>query len=161
RDLAHARNDVLQLLAAAEPEPDAAVAREVAGARQYEISETREAVEGARIGAELDGEPADLREAAGDERGARVVPEAETIAHAGRERDDVLDCPPDLDADHVSRGVHAERRPVEEMLELLGDAEVARRGGHRGRDAARHFASEARAREHRDACPMVGEHGLE
>ena len=65
-------------------------------------------------------QPRDLGQAARDERGERVVPEAQPFDHAGGDRDDVLQRAADLDADDVGRSVQAEVRPAELGLDELG-----------------------------------------
>ena len=72
-----------------------------------------EARERERRAAARDGEARDLGEAARDERGARVVAEAEPVDRAGGDRDDVLQRAAALDADDVVARVRAQVGRVE------------------------------------------------
>ncbi len=153
--------DVLERAAAAELDADLAVAAAMAGAGQHEIAEPAEA--GQRVGtaAHRRGQPRDLDEAAGDERGHRVVPEAEALDDARGDRDDVLERAANLDAGDVVRRVQPQRRSAELLLD-----EACRLGGRRRhhdgrRQPRRDLGRERRSRQHRDRPGrpgLVGDH---
>ena len=82
--------DVGERVAAREREADLAVARQLAGAGQHQIAEPGQAGQRQRAAAQPLGEAPHLGQAARDQRGARVVAEAEAVAAADRDRDDVL-----------------------------------------------------------------------
>ena len=106
--------------AARQLDADVAIAAQVPGARQHEIAEaaqTRQRFAPAAGGA---GQPRHLRQAARDQRGQRVVAEAEPLDDAGGNRDDVLQRPADLDADDVVAAVQTEVRAAELLLHELG-----------------------------------------
>ena len=69
-----------------------------------------EAGERQRVGAHRDPEARDLGEAAGRDRGLRVVAEPERVHRPGHDRHDVLQRTRELDADEVAVAVEAERR---------------------------------------------------
>ena len=100
-DVAQSPEDVRERVAAREREPDLAVARQIAGAGQHEIAEPRQPGQRERAAAHPLGEPAHLGQAARDQRGARVVAEAEAVAAADRDRDDVLQRAAQADAGDV------------------------------------------------------------
>src|SRR5262249_1998891 len=89
-DLAHRGGDLAEPLAAAELEPDVAVAREIAGAGEDEVAHPGEAGEGERVRAHAQAEARHLVQASGDERGARVVAKAPAVGEAGAAGDGVL-----------------------------------------------------------------------
>ena len=81
-------------------------------------------------------QPGDLGEAARDQAGQRVVPEAEPFDDAGGDRDHVLQRRPNLDADDVVGRVEAEEAAAELRLHQLGRA-AARPTPRTPRSAAR------------------------
>ncbi len=94
-------------------------------------------------------------EAARDQRRAGVVAEAETVADARRDGDDVLERAAQLDADDVLGGVRAEAVGVEDVLHLLGDLVVLARDAHRRGDAHRDFLREAGTAEEAEEMMFV------
>ena len=80
-----------------------------------------------RCAAERHRQPREFGQAARDERGQRVMAEAEAFDHARRNRDDVLQRAADLDADHVAAAVEAQRRRSELRLHGLDDRPANRR----------------------------------
>ena len=130
--------DVVERAAAAELDADLAVAAAMAGAGQHEIAEPAEA--GQRVGAAAHrgGQPRDLDQAAGDQRGHRVVAEAEALDDAGGDGDDVLERAADLDAGDVVGGVEPQRRPAELLLdEARGVGATSTRPRRRSADPPR------------------------
>ena len=86
-----------------------------------------------------DAEPRHLGGAAGDEAGARVVAEAETVRHAHRHGDGVLDGAAELDAQDVVVRVHPERVARDGVLQLDRDLVVVSRDHGRRRHVAAHL----------------------
>ena len=121
-DHVHLRDDLVEGAALPELDADVAVAALRAAARRDEIAHAREPGEGQRLAAERDAEPRELREAAGDERGLRVVAVVETVGHAGTDRQHVLERARDLAPDDVGVRVHAKRRRHEQLLQLAATA---------------------------------------
>ena len=121
---------VVERAAAPELDADLTVAAAMAGAGEHEIAEPAQA--GQRVGAAAHRrrQARDLDEAAGDERGHRVVAEAEALDDAGGNRHDVLQRAADLDAGDVVGGVEPQRRPAE-LAPGRARAASARRGRHR------------------------------
>ena len=77
-----------------------------------------------------------------------VVPQAQPFAHARAQRDDVLEGSPELHADHVVVGVHAEPWRVDYALGRSGRVRVAR-GYHGGRGPLVDYLSrQVRAGQH-------------
>mmetsp|Transcript_77256 Transcript_77256/g.202697 ORF Transcript_77256/g.202697 Transcript_77256/m.202697 type:complete len:236 (+) Transcript_77256:52-759(+) len=105
---------------------DLAVAREVSEAGQQDVPHARESGHGLRPGPHLHGEPPDLRGALADERGHGVDAEAEALADAGRDGEDVLQRARHLHAGDVIGDGHAElgrgQDPLHQgrRLEVLG-----------------------------------------
>ena len=109
-----------------------------------------------------DGQARDLGQAAGDQRGLRVVPEAEALDDAGGDGDDVLQRAAELHADDVGAGVQAQRARPELLLH------VARPRRRRSRRRPRRWAATARARAAKlgpdstatsaDVRPLRGDH---
>ena len=100
--------DLVDRAALAELLADVAVAALLAHAGGDQIAHAGEAGEGLQLAAHGDAEAGQLGEAAGDHRRLGVVADAEAVAHAGGDGDDVLQRPADLAADHVLVGVDAE-----------------------------------------------------
>src|SRR5690606_22129265 len=72
----------LELLSATELEADGSIARKRGATREHQIAEPREAGQRERLAALGHGEPRHLRETPRDERGTRVVSEAEPVGRA-------------------------------------------------------------------------------
>jgi len=100
------------------------VAREAAGAGQHQIAEPGQACERPGGGPEGDREPRHLGEPACDERGPRVLAEAEPVGDPGRDGHDVLQRPARLDADDVPVRVEPELARAETALEQGGQRVV-------------------------------------
>ena len=90
-DVPEPGEDVVERPALAHLDADGAVARQLAGAREHQIAHAREARERERVRPLRAAMLADLGEAAGDERRARVVAEAQAVDGAGRDGDHVLE----------------------------------------------------------------------
>src|SRR5690606_37914257 len=120
----------------------------VAGeAGEREVPEAAQA--GERLGARAagDAETAHLGLPAGDERRLRVVAEAEPVAHAGRDGDDILERAAELDTEAIRRTVHAELGAVKDRLHELRGGRIGGGGDDRRGRAAGYFNREARAGE--------------
>src|SRR5262245_10139371 len=131
------------------------VARKASGTREHEIAEPGEPGHGAGERAQRDRQPRHFGEPARDERGARILAQAETVGDAGGDGHDVLESPAHLDADHVAVGVEPELARAEPALERRGQGVVAGGDHRRRRTRQRHLAREGRPREHGHA--RVGE----
>ena len=117
----------------AEPLADRPVARLRRGAGGDEVADPGQAREGHRIAAEPDPEPRHLGETTGDDRRLGVVAVPHAVRHAGRQGDDVLHRPRDLDAGLVVVGVDPEVGRHHRRLDPFGAAGVRRCGDGRGR----------------------------
>ena len=106
------------------------------------------------MGAHGGAEARDLGEATRDERGARVVAEAEAVGDAGGDGHDVLDRAADLHADEVGAVVHAHPAAVHEGGGLARERRIARRERERARQPARDLLGERRPGER--AAARVG-----
>lgn len=119
------------------------------------------AVNGERDGDPLGGQTAglDLGEAARDQRGLAVVAEAEAIAHAGGQCDDVLERPGHFHADHVRAGVDPQVRWTEEGLDALRQRTVMAGDGRGRRLAGSDLGGQVGSRQdrHRRAGSLVGD----
>ena len=107
------------------------------------------------------GQARDLDEAAGDERGHRVVAEAEALDDARGDRDDVLQRAADLDAGDVVGRVEPQRRPAELLLDEARGVGGRRRHDDRRRQPGRDLGRERRPGQHRDRPRrpgLVGDH---
>ena len=124
-------------------QPDAAIAREIAGAGEDQVAGAGEAHEGFDPPAEPHAEPRDLRQSARDQRRARVVAEPETVRDAGRDGDDVLHRTAHLDADQVVARVDAQPRAVQlprrrrRRTQIVGAARVMAVGRPRATSSAK------------------------
>ena len=131
--------------AARQPQADAAVAGQIAGTGQDQIAGTGQPEEGPGPSSQPDPEAGDLRQTPGDQGGARRQPQAQSIANARRDSDDILDRATDFDADQVVARVEPQTRAVQRPRRGFGKGGVGRRQGDRGRQPARDFIGEARA----------------
>ena len=113
---------VRQRLSARKRETDAPVARKIAGARQHEIAQSRKPHHRFAPPAERRAKAAGLRKAARDERSPRVVPEAQTVTRAGRDREHVLHRAADLDPRDVVALVGAQRFRAKQRRDVRGGA---------------------------------------
>ena len=123
----HVGDDLCEFAAFAEFDADGAVAGEAAGAGEDEIAEASEAGHGFSVAAAGKREASDLRKAASDERGDAVVTEAEAVAYAGGDGDDVLQCAAEFHADDIAVGVDAKARIAESLLHGAREFFVERR----------------------------------
>ena len=94
--------------------PDAPIARQIAGAREHEIAQSRETHQRVAPAAERVGQPSRLSEPARDERSARVVAEAQPVARPGGNGQHVLYRAADLDAGDVVAFISAQRIGTQE-----------------------------------------------
>ena len=131
-------------------EADAAVTRQIPGTGQHQIAQARETHQRFALAAERRGQPPRFREPARDNRGARVVAEAEAVAGTGGDREDVLYRASDLDAREVIADVGAKSLAAQAPRHVFGNERIGRRHRDRGRQAARHFLGKAGARDDAD-----------
>jgi hypothetical protein len=129
--------------------PEPAVARQVAGAGQYQVAEAGQAHQGLRTAADRGVEPQHLVEAAGDQAGARVEAEVHAVGSTGGDREHVLHRATKLGAAHVVTGVGAEFRTVQNVGDLLHERGIVAMHGQRGRQSLGHFLGERRPGDHR------------
>ncbi|KAG1255009.1 hypothetical protein G6F68_010584 [Rhizopus microsporus] len=140
-DLAHG---ILQRLATAQGQAQAAVARQVAGAGQHQIAEACQAHQRFRLGADRRGQAQHFVEAPGDQAGTGVEAQLHAIGHAGSYGQHVLHRAAQLGTDHVVAGVGAERRAVHRLGHRLRELGHVAVHGDRGRQALGHFLGERR-----------------
>ena len=155
----HLVDDLGDLAAAAELLAHPAVAALRRDARGDQVAHAGEPRERLRLAAHRHAEPRDLGEPARDHGRARVVADAEPVAHARGDRDHVLERAAELAADHVGVRVDAEQAGVEHALHLARDALVVDRDHARGGEAGHDLAREVRARER--GREVIGDHVLD
>ena len=129
---------------------EAMVPRQVRAAGGDQVAHPGEAGERQRVRAGRDAEPRHLGQTAGQQPGLAVVAEAEPVGGAGRDRDDVLERPAQLDAEDVLVHVQPEPPPGDPRDDPLRERQV--RGGDDGRrrQVARDLGREVRAGQRRD-----------
>jgi len=106
-------DDLFQRLAGGKFQADAAVARQVAGGGEDEIPGAGEAHHGLGAAAERDAEAREFRQAARDQRRARVLPEAQPVGDADRDGHHVLHRTADLHTYQVAAVVHPQPTAVQ------------------------------------------------
>ena len=147
-DLPDLSLSLLRGLAGRECETEAPVARLVVRTGQDQVTQAGEAHEGLLLGAQCDAEPHHLRQAARDQRDAGVGAEPEAVGDARADRQHVLDCAADLDADHVAGSVGPEPLAGEAAGQRHRIVRIAGGYGHRTREPLADFAREGRPRQH-------------
>ena len=147
----HAGDDVRQFAAAAQFDAYAAIARESAGAGEHQVAQAGESGHGFLAAAAGHGQPRDLSQAAGDESGNGIVAESQSVAHSGRDGDNVFQRSAEFNSDHIVVGVKPEAGIAEFALHRFRQLRILR--GHRdgGRIAACHFLGERRSAQRSDA----------
>ena len=115
--------------------------------------------EGQRVRAGGDPDPGHLGQATGHQPRLAVVAEAELLRRARRDRDDVLEGPAQLDAEHVAVHVEPEPTAAEPLLDPRGERHVLRRDDRRRRQPAGDLQREVGARQRGDA-PRIDGAGL-
>ena len=138
RTLSHHVRLVVELLhraALGDELPQTAVARVAARAGHDEVAHSCEAHVGQGIRASSGPQSGHLGQSARHERGLGVVPVAKPVAHPGRDGDDVLARPAQLNADDIAVRIHAEEVRHESVLEEPPHALVVGRD-HGGRGNA-------------------------
>ena len=138
--------DLGQRQALRELQSHAPVARKVAGRRENQVAGARQAENRLGGGAHRHAEARDLGQAAGDERGARVVTEPEAVADAGGDRHHVLHRAADLHPDKVGAEIHAHAAAVQQCGGFAREAGIAGGERQRARQPARHLFGKRRAR---------------
>ena len=101
--------DLVQRLAPSEQLADRAVAAVGAHARRHQVAHPRQAGEGLRLGAHGDARRVSSARPRVITAGPGVVANAQALADAGGDGDDVLQGPADLAPDHVVVAVHPEQ----------------------------------------------------
>src|SRR3974390_913985 len=89
----------------------------------------------------------DLRRAAGDEGRDAVVAEAEAVAYAGGDGDDVLQRAAELHSYYIIVGIDGEARVAEFLLDCGGESRVGRGDGEGSGLAERYFTGEGGSAE--------------
>ncbi|OIQ82860.1 hypothetical protein GALL_353600 [mine drainage metagenome] len=148
-NVAELGDDVGQRLAGGQLQPDAPVARQLAGAGQHQIAQSAQAGEGLALRAQRQAEPGHFGEPAGDQRGARVVTLLEAVADAASDRQHVLHRAADGHADLIVAGVDAHAVAVQRVHAGAQQRGVAAGRGQRRRQSARDLVGETRARQQR------------
>ena len=152
--------DLRHGLALREGDAERAITREAAHAREDEVPHAGEAGERGGGATESNGQARDLRQSTGDQGGACIVAQPETVGDSRGDGNDVLERASRLHADHVAVGVETELARSQALLENPGEPGIA--CGHHGRrgPAQRHLARERRSREHGDgrAGKPLGQH---
>ncbi len=143
-------------LARAELLADVTVAAALAGAGDDQITHSRQAREGVAVPAHRLAELGHLAHRSSDHHGAGVLADAERIAHADRDRIDVLQRAGHLDADHIVGGVRTKALGAEQLCER-GREMLVRHRQHRGGGVpVGDLACDVRPRE--NAGGMSGQH---
>ena len=158
-DHVHPRDDIVDMPPLAEFDADVAVARQRAGAGRDQVAHAGEPREGFGPPAHRDAEPRDLGQSARHQGRARVVARAEPVAHADRDRDDILEHPAELAAEQVGVGIDAEQPRVEHRLKRADDDLVLHRQDAGGRLPGHDLAREVGAGE--DADRVAGQDVLD
>ena len=96
-----------------------AIPRQRPGAGEDQVAHPREPCEGLRPCPERRAEPGHFREAAGQQRRARIVAQPETFEDAGGDRHGVLQAACQFNADDITPRVHPEVGRTEELLHGL------------------------------------------
>src|SRR5262245_56032064 len=149
-DHPHVRKNVGQRTASSELDADAAVAAQIARARQDKIAETAESRKRLATAAFRARQTRHLDQTAGDERRHRIVADAQALHDSSRDGDDVLQRAPELDARDIVARVEPQRRTLQALLHLRSRSRIGGRHDDGGRHAARHLECKARTGEHRD-----------
>mmetsp|Transcript_4233 Transcript_4233/g.10885 ORF Transcript_4233/g.10885 Transcript_4233/m.10885 type:complete len:408 (-) Transcript_4233:166-1389(-) len=116
--------DLRQLLAAAQLDPDLLVPREPAQACQHQVADPGQPVHGVLLAPHRHRQPIHLPASPGDKECHGVDAEAEAFRHAGENGDDVLQGPAHLHPDHVLARVHPHRRAAEQVRKLSAHEDV-------------------------------------
>src|SRR5690606_17642583 len=93
-----------------------AVAAQGTRARQHEVANARQASKGERVRSQGRAEPRHLGESTRDQRGSRVVAEAESIGHTDGDGHDVLERATQFNTHDVVMRVDSELRVAAELL---------------------------------------------
>src|SRR5205807_8991593 len=109
----HAARDVTGLFAPADALAKTSIAAQFGKAGDHEVAEAAQAGESFELSAAGDSKAAHLDGRARYQRGFRIIAEAQAIAHAGGNGDDILQRATHLDAKHIAAGVNAKSRATE------------------------------------------------
>jgi len=113
--------------------PDLTIASVPAHASCDQVADAGQARESLRFRAVGDAETRHFREAAGQEGSLGVVAAIQAVADAGRDADDVLQRPGQLDPDHIQVRINAEPIRREVLLNPAGQVEIAAGDDYAGR----------------------------
>src|SRR5215472_9190246 len=153
----HSSDDIGEFLAAPEFYTNAAVARESPGAGENEVAKSGESGHGFRAPATSDDQACHLGKTASDERSYRIVAQAEPVANAGSDRNDVLERTTELDSDDIGIGVDAKALVTELLLDGAQQCCVRRSNGDGSRISAGDFLRKRLPTESSDWRFMVVE----
>ncbi len=148
RDLrGHVCQNLLQLPAPGQLIAQPMIPALAPGTRRHQVSHSRQPAERLRPGPQRDTQTCHLGQAPRDEGGLRIVAEAEAIADAGADGDDILQHTAQLDPQHIRIRVHAEPRRAQGSLHLRGEGRILRGGDGHGCMSRRDLGREVRPRE--------------
>src|SRR5262249_32679391 len=133
-----------QFLAATKEFADLSIAAVLAHAGRDQITQSRQSGERLRLSAEGNAKPCHLRQAARQQGGLGVVTEAQPVADAGGNADDILQCSAEFDTNHIEIGVNTEAIRAEVLLNPASQFQVAAGSDQRGRQTATDFLRMAR-----------------
>ena len=146
------RKDVGECSPPADFQPDQAIARKIASGGEHEVTQARQACEGADLCTERFAKPGHFGQAARDQRRPCVGSELQAIGDAAGDGHDVLECTTDFDADDVGACIHAHGATVQRIdgcfAQVLGKAGDGEGDGQ----AARDFKCEGRPGKDARAC---------
>ncbi|MDB6071172.1 MAG: hypothetical protein JWL81_2343, partial [Verrucomicrobiales bacterium] len=145
RDHVHGVGDVLQGLSFAKQAADAIVAAVAAVAGDDEVADAAEALKSLEPTAGGHAEACHFGKSAGDERGAGIVAESESLTDAAGDGEDVFHGSAPLDSRDVRAAVSAEPGQREKVLQAAADGLVMRADDGGGGEFFGDFLSVVRA----------------
>ena len=89
-----------------------------------------------------------LCNSSGDQCCLRIVSAAKTICHACCQRNDIFQCSPQLNTQHVRTGIHTERFTHEQILNIFCGLSVCCTCHYRSRNISSYFLRMTRSRQH-------------
>src|ERR1700733_10040199 len=152
-DHAHGADDFVEFAASAKFDSDAAVAAKRSGAGKNEVAHPRESRHRLLFAAERDAQAAHLREPTSDERGERIVAEAEAFGNARGDGNDILDRAAQLNTRDIRIRIQPKCRTGKRFLHLSGESGILRGNDDGCRISAGNLPGERRPRHRRDAEP--------
>ena len=146
----HAGSDLRDRFSLAKLLADAPIPAVAAETGRDQVAGSAEPMESVAFPAHRNAEPEEFGESSSHESSFRVVPQAESVADPGRDREDVFQGTPELDPDEFVAGVNAKAGTPERLLQIRGDLGIAAREHRGGRKPLRDFGREVRPREDSD-----------